>query len=78
MNTQISNNKRKQQYTKNGIAPHNVKLATANRYGKVVKQKNRLELWLDYHNHTMELVRTIIPFVLLIMQTIILVRLLGI
>ena len=37
-------------------------------------KRNRLERKLDEYNHTMELIRTILPVVLLIMQTIILIK----
>ena len=39
------------------------------------KRRNRLEKKLDEYNHTMELVRTIIPVGILILQIIILVKL---
>ena len=39
------------------------------------KRRNRLERKLDEYNHTMELVRTIIPVGILILQIIILVKL---
>jgi len=39
-------------------------------------KKSRLEVWLDYHNHEMELVRTIVPIVVLIVQTFILIKVL--
>jgi hypothetical protein len=35
------------------------------------KKRNKLERKLDEYNHIMELIRTILPIVLLIMQTII-------
>ena len=35
-------------------------------------KRNKLERFLDKYNHTMELIRTILPIVLLIMQCIIL------
>ena len=38
-------------------------------------KKSKLELALDNCNHTMELVRTIIPVIVLIVQIIILVKL---
>ena len=38
------------------------------------KTRNRLEKKLDEYNHTMELVRTIIPVGILILQIIILVK----
>tara|TARA_X000000950_G_scaffold261915_1_gene332646 strand:- start:150 stop:275 length:126 start_codon:yes stop_codon:yes gene_type:complete len=38
-------------------------------------KRNRLERKLDEYNHTMELVRTIVPIAILILQVIILVKL---
>lgn len=43
-------------------------------YMQKQKKRNKLERKLDEYNHTMELVRTILPIVLLIMQTIILIK----
>ena len=37
-------------------------------------KRNKLERFLDRHNHTMELIRTILPIILLIMQTIIIIK----
>ena len=42
---------------------------------KVKKKRNKFELWLDQYNHTMELVRTGIAFIVLLLQLIILYRL---
>jgi len=39
------------------------------------KRRNRLERKLDEYNHTMELIRTIIPMGVLVLQIIILVKL---
>ena len=39
-----------------------------------MKKRNKFERKLDEYNHTMELIRTILPIVLLIMQTIILIK----
>ncbi len=39
------------------------------------KTRNKLERKLDEYNHTMELIRTIIPIGVLILQIIILVKL---
>ncbi len=39
-----------------------------------MKKRNKFERKLDEYNHTMELIRTILPVVLLIMQTIILIK----
>lgn len=38
-------------------------------------KRNKLERKLDEYNHTMELVRTIVPIAVLILQVIILVKL---
>jgi heme/copper-type cytochrome/quinol oxidase subunit 2 len=38
-------------------------------------KRNRLERKLDEYNHTMELIRTIIPIAILILQVVILVKL---
>jgi hypothetical protein len=43
---------------------------------KIMKNKrNKLERKLDEYNHTMELIRTIVPVVILCLQVIILVKL---
>jgi hypothetical protein len=39
-------------------------------------KKSRLEVWLDYHNHEMELVRTLVPIAVLMLQTFILIKIL--
>jgi heme/copper-type cytochrome/quinol oxidase subunit 2 len=39
------------------------------------KTRNRFERKLDEYNHTMELIRTVIPFFILIIQIIILIKL---
>lgn len=38
------------------------------------KRRNRLERKLDEYNHTMELIRTIVPIGVLVLQIIILVK----
>jgi len=38
------------------------------------KKRNKLERKLDEYNHTMELVRTILPVVIIILQVIILMK----
>ena len=38
------------------------------------KKRNKLERKLDEYNHTMELVRTILPIMIIILQIIILVK----
>ena len=42
----------------------------------VKPSKSKLEIWLDYHNHEMELIRTIVPFAVLTLQVCILVKVL--
>ena len=39
------------------------------------KRRNRLERKLDEYNHTMELIRTILPVAILVIQVIILMKL---
>ena len=39
------------------------------------KRRNKLERKLDEYNHTMELIRTILPVAILVIQVIILVKL---
>jgi len=39
-------------------------------------KRNKLERKLDEYNHTMELVRTIVPIAVLVLQVVILMRLL--
>jgi hypothetical protein len=38
------------------------------------KKRNKLERKLDEYNHTMELVRTILPVVIVVLQVIILMK----
>ena len=38
------------------------------------KKRNRLERKLDEYNHTMELIRTILPVVIIVLQIIILMK----
>ena len=38
------------------------------------KRRNKFERKLDEYNHTMELVRTILPVVIIILQVVILVK----
>ena len=40
-----------------------------------MSKRNKLERKLDEYNHTMELVRTIVPIVVLVLQIIILTKL---
>jgi len=44
-------------------------------YMKRQSKRNKFERKLDEYNHTMELVRTIIPIAILILQVVILVKL---
>ena len=44
-------------------------------YMQKQNKRNKLERKLDEYNHTMELVRTILPVAILILQVIILVKL---
>ena len=46
---------------------------------KIYRMNNRskLEMKLDEVNHTMELIRTVIPIVILVIQIIILIKLFG-
>ena len=41
-------------------------------------ERNRFERKLDEYNHTMELVRTILPVVIIVLQVIILVKIIWI
>jgi|TARA_B100001057_G_scaffold10136_1_gene9583 hypothetical protein len=41
---------------------------------KKVYKRNRLERKLDEYNHTMELIRTVLPLVILVIQVIILMK----
>lgn len=41
---------------------------------KMKNKRNKLERKLDEYNHTMELIRTIVPLVILVLQVIILVK----
>jgi len=43
---------------------------------KLKKERNKLERKLDEYNHTMELIRTIVPIAVLILQVVILMKLL--
>ena len=45
-------------------------------YMNSTSKRNKLERKLDEYNHTMELIRTILPIILLVMQTIILLKIL--
>jgi len=50
-------------------------MPTQNKYHPDYKYRNRLERKLDQYNHTMELVRTIVPIIVLGLQIIILWKL---
>ena len=43
-------------------------------YMKSTTKRNKLERKLDEYNHTMELIRPIVPIVVVILQTIILIK----
>ena len=43
--------------------------------GKKIQKRNKLERKLDEYNHTMELVRTIVPIAVLVLQVVILMKL---
>ena len=43
-------------------------------YMNSTSKRNKLERKLDEYNHTMELIRTIVPIVVVILQTIILIK----
>lgn len=38
------------------------------------KRRNKFERWLDKHNHTMELIRTVIAITVLVLQIYILIK----
>ena len=42
---------------------------------KLKKERNKLERKLDEYNHTIELIRTIVPIAVLVLQVIILMKL---
>jgi len=39
------------------------------------EDRNKLELWVDKYNHTLELIRTIVQILVLVAQTIVLWKL---
>tara|TARA_B100000029_G_C17514667_1_gene937620 strand:+ start:711 stop:869 length:159 start_codon:yes stop_codon:yes gene_type:complete len=43
-------------------------------YMNSTSKRNKLERKLDEYNHTMELVRTIVPIIVVVMQAIILIK----
>jgi len=40
-----------------------------------IYKRNKLERKLDEYNHTMELIRTIVPLIVLVLQVVILIKL---
>jgi len=44
--------------------------------GEKKHHRNKLERWLDKHNHTMEMLRTLIAVIVLILQIYILINIL--
>ena len=60
------------EFSRTGVMP-----VVHNHRNEIVKpSKSKLEIWLDYHNHEMELIRTVVPFAVLILQAFILVNIL--
>lgn len=45
---------------------------------KLGKLRDNFEVWVDYHNHKMELIRTITSIISLIVSTVVLLRVFGI
>ena len=39
-------------------------------------KRNKIECWLDHHNHTMELIRILVAIIVLLLQVVIPIRLL--
>ena len=39
------------------------------------RERNKIEKWLDRHNHLMELIRTLVAIIVLILQVVILRKL---
>ena len=60
------------EFSRTGVMP----IVHVHRNEIVKSSKSKLEIWLDYHNHEMELVRTIVPFTVLMLQVFILVNIL--
>ena len=40
-------------------------------------KRNKIEDWLNRHNHTMEFIRTAVAIIVLLLQVIILIRIFG-
>ena len=64
--------KQLKEFSRTGVMP----IVHHHRNEIVKPSKSKLEIWLDYHNHEMELVRTIVPFTVLMLQVFILVNIL--
>ena len=64
--------KQLKEFSRTGVMP----LVHVHRNEIVKSSKSKLEIWLDYHNHEMELIRTVVPFAVLILQVYILVKVL--
>ena len=64
--------KQLKEFSRTGVMP----IVHHHRNEIVKPSKSKLEIWLDYHNHEMELVRTVVPFAVLILQAFILVNIL--
>ena len=60
--------KQLKEFSRTGVMP-----VVHHHRNEIVKpSKSKLEIWLDYHNHEMELIRTVIPCVILVLQVLIL------
>jgi heme/copper-type cytochrome/quinol oxidase subunit 2 len=46
-------------------------------YMNMNEQRNKFERKLDEYNHTMELIRTVVPCIVLILQVIILIKIIN-
>ena len=64
--------KQLKEFSRTGVMP----IVHVHRNEIVKPSKSKLEIWLDYHNHEMELVRTIVPSTVLMLQVFILVNIL--
>ncbi len=64
--------KQLKEFSRTGTMP----IVHVHRNDIVKPSKSKLEIWLDYHNHEMELIRTVVPFAVLILQVYILVKVL--
>ena len=61
-----------EEFSRTGTMP----MVHVHRNDIVKPSKSKLEIWLDYHNHEMELIRTVVPFAVLTLQVCILVKVL--